>query len=340
MVTIAVDAMGGDYAPRAIIEGVGQALDQLTGFDKLLLVGDREQLESELTLLGKLSDPRIEIVHASQVVHMNEPSGVALRAKRDSSITVAAELVKQGRADAVVSAGHTGAAVASTVVKLRTLPGIERPGIATVFPTPTGPCVLLDAGANINAKPMHLLHYAVVGEVYAREILGIASPRVGLLSVGEEECKGNDLTKEAFKLLSGAKGLNFIGNVEGHGLFSGVVDVVVCDGFVGNVVLKSCESLAKAFSRLLKERLMASLWRKLGALFCRNAFRELREFGDASEYGGAPLLGVNGVCIIGHGSSSPVAVRNAIRVAVEAVRHQINKHIVERIEALDSDTQG
>jgi glycerol-3-phosphate acyltransferase PlsX len=340
MVTIAVDAMGGDYAPRAIIEGVGEALDQLPGFDKLLLVGDREPVEQELTRIGKAKDPRIEIVHAGQVVHMHESAALALRGKRDSSITVAADLVKQGRADAVVSAGHTGAAVASTVVKLRTLPGIERPGIATVFPTPKGPCVLLDAGANISAKPLHLLHYAVVGEVYAREILGISKPRVGLLSVGEEDSKGNDLTKEAFKLISEAKGLGFIGNVEGHDLFSGNVDVVVCDGFVGNVVLKSCESMAKAFSQLLKERLLATCWRKLGALFCRNAFRELREFGDASEYGGAPLLGVNGVCIIGHGSSSPVAVRNAIRVAVEAVRHQINKHIVERIEALDGVSQG
>ncbi len=331
MLTIAVDAMGGDYAPQAVIEGVSDALDRISGIDKLLLVGDRDRISRELNRVGISSDARVEIVHASQVVHMHEPAGNALRSKKDSSITVAAELVKQGRADALVSAGHTGAAVASTVVKLRCLPGLERPGIATVFPTPTGPFVLLDAGANVDAKPLHLVHYAIMGDVYAREILSIAEPRVGLLSVGAEEAKGNELTKEVFKRLSVMSDLKFVGNVEGHDLFSNKVDVVVCDGFVGNVMLKCCESLAKALFLMLREKLTANPVRSAGAFLCRNAFAEIKKTSDYAEYGGAPLLGVDGVCIIGHGSSSPTAIRNAIRVAAEFVKHQVNRHIVTRV---------
>ena len=334
MTRIAVDAMGGDFAPRAIVEGVGEALDRLGDGIRLVVVGIQEQIESELSRIGKLGDPRLELVHAPEVVRMDDSPAAAIRTKRRSSINLAVDLVKQGEAKAVVSAGNTGAMVASTVLKLRTLPGIERPGIGTVFPSPTGHFVLLDAGSTVDCKPMHLVHYAVMGDVYQRHILGVKNPRIGLLNVGDESVKGNDLTKQTFKLLESIDQLNFIGNIEGHDLFTGRVDVVVCDGFVGNVVLKTCESLACMLSDILKRNLKKNWIRKLGALLSRNAYRELQSFGDHAEWGGAPLLGVNGVCIIGHGSSCPRAVGNAIRVAGEFVQHQVNEHIVGRIQNL------
>ena len=334
MVPIAIDAMGGDDAPRTIIEGVGMALDRLAFVDKLLLVGHEEQIGSELQRIGKLDDPRLEIVHTDQVVGMGESPAAAIRAKPRSSIAVAVDLVKKGQARGVVSAGHTGAFVASSVLKLRTLPGIERPGIATVFPTPTGWILLLDAGATVDCKPQHLVHYAVMGEIYAREILGAKSPRVGLLNVGGEEGKGNELVKETYKRLSALPRINFTGNIEGHDLFANTVDVVVCDGFVGNVVLKSCESLAKAIRGFLKASLGKNPLRMAGALMCRGAFAEFRQLSDYAEYGGAPLLGLNGVCIVGHGSSSPLAICNAIRFAGQAIEHHMNEHIVARINEL------
>ncbi len=334
MLNISVDAMGGDHAPRAVIEGVGEALDAFGDAYKLFLVGHQDVLQSELARIGKLDDPRLEIIQAEEVVHMHEAPAAAMRSKRNSSINVAVDLVKQQRAQAVISAGNTGAAVASTVVKLRTLPGIERPGIITVFPSPTGHFILLDSGATVDCKPIHLIHYAMMGDVYARNILNYENPRIGLLNVGGEQMKGNDLTKETHKLLSNLAEINFIGNVEGHDLFSGAVDVVICDGFVGNVVLKSCESLAETLGHILKEKLTQTFIRKLGYLLSRNAYQELRQLSDYAEYGGAPLLGVNGVCIIGHGSSSPRAICNAIRVAGEFVSHQVNQHIVDRIQHL------
>lgn len=334
MTTIAVDAMGGDFGPQVIVEGVCEALDRLSTDFQLILVGRRNEIEAELSRLGKLGDPRLDFAEASEVVNMDEPSATAIRGKRDSSIAVAIDLMKQGKANAVVSAGHTGAAVAASVVKMRPLPGIERPGIAAVFPSQDGHFVLLDAGSTIDCKPLHLVHYAIMGDVYERHVLGKANPRIGLLSIGGEVCKGNDLTKETFKLLRQMPSLNFIGNVEGHDLFRGSVDVVVCDGFVGNIVLKTCESLASALTGMLRDNLSKTWMRKLGYLMAKNAFRELRQAIDHAEYGGAPLLGVNGVCIIAHGSSSPKAIRNAIRVASESVRHQINRHIIERVERL------
>jgi len=326
--------MGGDYAPRAVVEGVSEALDRSPDTYRLFLVGPRELIETELASVGKLGDPRVVLVHASEVVGMDEAPAAAMRTKRDSSISVAVDLVKKGEAQAIVSAGSTGAAVATTVVKLRMLAGIERPGIATVFPSPTGHFVLLDAGATVDCKPLHLVHYALMGDVYARHILGKQSPRIGLLSVGEEDTKGNDLTKETFKLLKATPDVHFVGNVEGHDLFEGTVDVVVCDGFVGNVVLKTCESLANAIGHILKEKLQKTLLRQAGYLLSREAYRELKQLTDYAEYGGAPLLGVNGTCIICHGSSSPRAIRNAIRVAGEFVEHQVNQHIVSRVEHL------
>ncbi|MBT3286371.1 MAG: phosphate acyltransferase PlsX [Victivallales bacterium] len=335
MAVIAVDGMGGDHAPRAIVEGVGQALDgSLPWITKILLVGDEGRLQQELVQVGLAGDSRIELVHADQVVDMHESPASAVRSKRRSSISVSVDLAKQGKVDAVVSAGHTGAAVAATVLKLRTLPGIERPAIATLMPSPAGQFLILDVGSNVECKPSHLLQYAIMGDVYERAIRGKSSPRIGLISVGGETGKGNDLTKETFKLLEGTPHLNFVGNIEGHDLFTGKVDVVLCDGFVGNVVLKTCEGLAKAIGGLLKQSLKKTPVRMLGALLSQGAFRELKELCDYAESGGAPLLGVDGVCIIGHGSSSPKAVRNAIRVAGEFVEHQVNKHIVERVQEL------
>ncbi len=333
--------MGGDFAPKAVIEGVCEALETLPDESRLFLVGDRDRIEAELVRVGCADDPRLGIKHASQVVDMHDSPAQAIRSKRDSSVNVAVGLAKKGEADAVVSAGSTGAAVASTVLQLRMLPGIERPGIAAVFPSPTGHFVLLDAGATVDCKPVHLLHYAVMGDVYARHILGYESPRIGLLNVGGEKSKGNELTKETFRLLRQVPDISFVGNIEGHDLFEDSVDVVVCDGFVGNVVLKTSESLANALGHILKRSLQKTPLRKAGYLLSRQAYQELKQLSDYAEYGGAPLLGVNGVCIIGHGSSSPKAIRSAIRVAGEFVSHQVNQHIVERVQGLGlSDAQS
>lgn len=337
MVRIAVDAMGGDSGPAPNIDGVCLALDQYPEIETVVLVGREETIAEELDRHGRRNDSRIEIAHAEETVDMHESAGSALRKKRNSSIAVAAALVKSGKASALVSAGHTGASVASTVVKWRCLEGIERPGIGTVLPAPSGPFLLLDAGANVDAKPRHLMHYAVMGDVYAKRVLGIESPRVGLLSVGAEDGKGNDLTRGAFELIRSAPKVNFVGNVEGNDLFAGRADVVVCDGFVGNALLKCSESLASVIQDMLKERLMANPLRMFGALLCKPAFKEFRQACDHAEAGGAPLLGVNGICIIAHGSSCKTAIKNAVRVAKEAVENQVNRHIVERVGALDTE---
>lgn len=324
--------MGGDYAPRAIIEGVADASQTLGDDLHFYLVGDQDRVREELRRVGCGSDPRFEVVHAPEVIDMGDSPASAIRSKRRSSINLAVGLVKSGAAEVVFSAGNTGAAVASTVLKLRMLPGIERPGILTVFPSLTGHFVLIDAGSTVDCKPIHLSHYAIMGDVYQRHILGRPDPRVGLLNVGGEHSKGNDLSKEAFRRLRSLPDINFIGNVEGHDLFNGHVDVVVCDGFVGNVVLKSSESLAGAITEMLRRNLSQNWLRKLGYLLSRGAFRDLRRTCDPSEFGGAPLLGVNGICIIGHGASSPKAVRNAMQVAGEFVSHEVNAHIVERVQ--------
>lgn len=335
MPTIAVDGMGGDFAPGAVVEGVAQALDgSLPWIDRILLVGDQDRLADELGRVGLSGDGRVEVVHADQVVEMGDSPATAVRSKRRASINVAVDLVKEGRAEAVVSAGNTGAAVAATVLKLRPLPGVERPAIATLMPAPTGHFLILDVGSNVECKPHHLLQYAIMGEVYERIIRGKSNPRIGIVSVGEETGKGNDLTKGTFKLLANTPQLNFVGNIEGHNLFSGEVDVVLCDGFVGNVILKTCEGLAKAIGSILKQNLKKTPVRMLGGLLSQGAYRDLKKLCDYAESGGAPLLGVNGVCIIGHGSSCPRAVRNAIRVAGEFVHYQVNQHIIERIREM------
>jgi phosphate acyltransferase len=330
---IALDAMGGDHAPDVTVGGAAKAISDLSGLEKLYLVGDEATIKAELDK-QRVSSLKIEIVHAPTVVTMEDAPTAALRGKKDSSITRATELVKRGEAAALVSAGSTGAAVAASTVLLRNLSGVDRAGIASPIPNEYGTCNIVDAGANPEAKPEHLLHYGVMGAVYARRVFGVENPVVGLMSTGEEDHKGTDFTREVFALLK-ASNLNFRGNVEGHDLFESRLDVVVCDGFVGNVILKSCEATAKAMFKWVKQEVMASgPLVQIGAKLSKPAFLKVKERGNYETYGGSPLLGVNGICIIGHGSSSSLAVFNAIRVACEAVRHELNPHIEEEIRKL------
>ncbi len=327
---IALDAMGGDFAPKNTVEGACLALDAFPAISRLFLVGDSARIKTEMDLHPKHGS-RIEIIHASQVVEMSDGAVESVRRKKDSSVSLAIDLVKNGDADAIVSAGHTGAAVAASSIKLRNLTGVERPGIATLLPTETNLCVLIDAGANVDAKPVHLLQYAVMGAVYSRHILGYADPVIGLMSIGGEDVKGSDFTRDVFKLLK-ASGLNFRGNIEGHDLFENPVEVIVCDGFTGNVVLKSCEATAHAIFTWLKHEIKQSPVRMAGAYLAKGAFQRIKKKTNYEEYGGSPLLGVNGICIIAHGSSSTLAVKNAIRAAAEAIQHQVNPHIIEEIQ--------
>jgi len=332
---IAADVMGGDGGCAVIVDGLLQALEYHDHIRTMYLVGDEENIHVSLGQAGHLAS-RIEVVHSPEVLSMEEKPVVGLRRKKKCSLAMATDLVKHGQADAVLSAGNTGGMVAAASIKLRTLPGVDRPGIATVMPTKTSNFVLLDAGANVEGKPRHLMHYAIMGDIYAREVLGKSRPRVGLLSVGTEEAKGNDLTVETFKLCS-ALDLNFIGNVEGHDLFREELDVVVCNGFVGNIVLKTCESLALHMMRWLKDELTATPIRRLGAALSKNAFRALKNRIDTENYGGAPLLGVNGVVTISHGSSSARAICNAVQHTVEAVDHHINEHIIDAVSKANSN---
>ena len=327
---IALDAMGGDFGPPNLVAGAALALREYPHISKLFLVGDTAQIEAELRKLG-CNDSRIEIVHSTQVVDMSDRAWSAVRRKKDSSVSRAVDLVKHGQANAIVSAGHTGAAVAASMIKLRTLPGIYRPGIAAVLPTETNVFVLMDAGANIDARPEHLLQYAFMGSVYSSHVLGYKNPTVGLISLGEEDVKGNEMTKEVFKMLKKSS-LNFVGNIEGRHLFEDPVEVVVCDGFVGNVILKTCESISVAIFQWLKHELSRTPMRKLGAFLARESFRTIKDKTNYEEYGGSPLLGVNGICIIAHGSSTPLAVKNALRVAAESIEHQVNPHIIEEVQ--------
>ena len=326
---IALDAMGGDFGPPNLVGGAVLALREYPQIDKLFLVGDTAQIEAELKK-NKCNDRRVEIVHSTQVVAMTDGAVESVRRKKDSSVSRAVDLVKKGEAAAIVSAGHTGAAVAATTIKLRTLPGIDRPGIAAIFPSETNIFVLIDAGANSDARPEHLLQYGIMGSVYSRHVLGYKNPSIGLMSIGGEDVKGTDLTKEVFKMLK-RSALNFRGNIEGHDLFAHPVEVVVCDGFVGNVILKTCESVGDAIFKWLKHELVKSKVRMAGAFLAQKAFRRSRKKVSYEEYGGSPLLGVNGICIIAHGSSTPLAIKNALRVAAESIEQQVNPHIIEEV---------
>ncbi len=297
----------------------------------IILVGIEELIQTELRKHHQVKTLPIEIRNATEVVDMLDSPVTVYRRKKDSSIRVANELVKSGDAVAVISAGHSGAAMATSLFVLGPLEGVERPAITTFMPTMKGTCIVLDVGANVDCKPNHLLQFAVMGDVYAKHLLKIPNPRVGLLSIGEEETKGNELTKEAFKLLTETS-LNFIGNVEGRDVMSGTADVVVCDGFIGNVVLKLSEAVAETIGIMIRENIGDNLIRKLGYFMMRPAFRALKRRIDYAEYGGAPLVGINGISLISHGRSSDRAIKNAVRVAMELAKSEINKHIHEDIE--------
>ncbi len=326
---IALDAMGGDRAPRVIVEGAIQALREYRDLE-VILVGDEKRVKKELSKY-RTKGLSLSIIHASQVVEMDELPTTALRQKKDSSIMVSARLMKERKAQAIVSAGNTGAAMVATKVVLGTLEGIGRPTIATLMPHVYGVSILTDVGANVDCKPEHLFQFAIMGNTYAKEILGIEKPRVGLLSVGKEKVKGNELTRATYELLEKTS-LNFVGNVEGRDIFKGSVDVIVCDGFIGNVVLKTAESLAETIQGMLKREIKKNLLRKLGALLSMGAYRALKKRVDYSEYGGAPLLGINGVCIITHGGAPALAIKNALRVAGEFINHKVNAHIIEAVK--------
>ena len=325
---IALDAMGGDHAPHNIVHGAVLALAELPQISRLYLTGDQARVEAELKKHG-CNDRRIELVHTTQVVEMHDSGLDAVRRKRDSSISRAVDLVKEGKAQAVVSAGHTGAAVTASLIKLRTLPGIERPAIASHMPSLKKDWLLIDAGANPDAEPFHLVQNAIMGAAYAEHVLGRKNPVVGLMSNGTEEDKGNALCKETRPLLQAAKGINFRGNVEGHDLFHDPPDVVVCDGFVGNVLLKTSEALAHAMFDMIKTELFSTFRTKIGGLLAKPAFKRIHKKTSADEYGGMPLLGLNGVTIISHGGASAIAMKNALRSACHTISHEVNPHIIQ-----------
>lgn len=325
---IIVDAMGGDYAPEVVVEGAIAAVKE---YDvDVVLVGDETKIKA-LLQKGKYSGNRISVHHCSEVIEMHESAANSVRKKRNSSIVVGANLVRDGQGEAFFSAGNTGAAVCAATLGLGLLPGIERPGIAIITPTLKGISLILDVGANIDPKPIQLMQYGIMADVYCRYILNIPNPTVGLLNIGEEESKGTGFLKETFELLSKTK-LNFIGNVEGKDLFSGKSDIVICDGFVGNVALKVSESLAEAMQEWLKKHLLSNPLGKIGVLLLKTSLSRFKKEMDYSEYGGAPLLGVNGVVIIGHGRSNVKAIKNAIRAAKKEVEHRFNERIVEAIK--------
>lgn len=325
MIKIAVDAMGGDHAPGNEVQGAIHAVREL-GVG-VVLVGAEGRLHDELARHGWRGGNGIEIVDAAEVITMSDPVAQSVRRKRKSSLHVAAGEVAAGRAAGLVSAGNTGAVMGVAMIKLGTLGSVDRPALATVVPTVTGRgALLLDVGANAECKPEHLMQFAVMGSIYARAVLGMERPRVGLLSIGEEEVKGNDLTKEAHKLLKESK-LRFVGNVEGRHIFGGTVDVIVCDGFTGNVVLKVSEGLIETIIRMLREELNSSIQGMAGAFLSRPAFQSFKKRLDYAEYGGAPLLGISHPTVICHGRSNARAIRNAIRVAKEFAGQGLNERI-------------
>ena len=335
---IALDVMGGDNAPDINVDGAKRALQDFPLIEKIYLVGREETVRSSCDRWG-LSGPRVEIVPAAEVVEMNESGLLAVRKKKNSSMSISVDLVKSGDADAVVSAGNTGAAVAAATVKLRLLDGVERAGIVTQLPNEFGVCNVTDTGANPDAKPRHLVGYAVMASILARSVYGKQMPKVGVMSNGSEDEKGTDFTKGTFCLLKhleerGALPFKFVGNVEGHDLFEHEIDVALTDGFTGNVLLKTCEATAKAFSKWLKEELKANPFRMVGAACASGAFRAMKARLSADSVGGSPLLGVRGVTIIAHGSSTPGAIRNALRVSMEMVQQGVNPLIEEEMARL------
>jgi phosphate acyltransferase len=337
MVTIAIDAMGGDNAPETEVEGAVRAAKAYPV--QVTLVGKQDVLQKELARHEGSSDLAIEIVHASERVTMEDSAARAFRSKRDSSIRVASRLVRDGRAQGLVSAGNTGAVMATAKMVQGMVQGVDRPALASVFPTLNGsPAVMLDVGANVDCSPQMVAQFAVMGEIYSRVIFANDSPTVGLLSIGEEEHKGNELTRLATPLLKTLP-IKFIGNVEGRDLYTGKADVIVCDGFIGNVALKVSEGLVEVIRKMLEQSLQATITRKVGYLLANRAFKDFKKRVDYSEYGGAPLLGVKGVCIICHGRSNANAIKNAIRVAAQFAEARVNQRIETELKRWSSSSR-
>ncbi len=330
MTKIVVDAMGSDNSPRSEVDG---AIAAAKAYGVHVILAGNESLLKPMLKESSAGGLPLEIRHASQTIAMDEKPAAVLRKKRDSSVHVAAALVRDGLASGLVSAGNTGAVMAVAMMLVGVVPGVDRPALATVVPTLSGRAVLLDVGANVTCKPHHLVQFALMGHLFSRQIVGVPSPRVGLMSVGEEETKGTDLTKGVHKSLKELN-LNFIGNVEGRDIYNGRADVIVCDGFTGNVALKTSEGLVEAMLQLMKEELSRNLQAKLGALLSMDSFRRLKKRLDYSEYGGAPLIGLRGVCIICHGRSSANAIKNAIRVAKEFAENKVNSRLQEELSQL------
>lgn len=329
--------MGGDFGPSVVVPGTVMALEEFAGRFRVVLLGDLDEVRHEL---GKLDakDLPIELVHAPERVEMDEPPATVLRRKPNSSLVIATQMQKEKKLDAFFSAGSTGAVVAVSLLGLGRLDKVSRPGIATIFPNRGKGCVVLDVGATADCKPQHLVQFASMGSCYAHDVLGLEEPRVGLLSIGEESSKGNEVTVEAHELLAKGTGVNFIGNVEGRDILKGEVDVVVCDGFTGNVVLKLAESVLTHIVTSFKREVGGSVRAKLGALMLKPAFDRMRKDFDYAEYGAAPLLGVDGVIFIGHGRSSPRAIRSGLRTTATFVEQRVNEHIQELLRHTYAET--
>ena len=334
---IVVDAMGGDHAPEAVVEGAVMAASEYN--TEIILAGLSETVQTILDRLDPVHKLPVQVVHADEVVEMHDLPGKVLRSKRKSSMKIGLGLLKEGKASAFVSAGNTGAVLAYSTVILRPLKGVDRPAIAIQLPTLKGNAILLDAGANVDCKTSQLFQFGIMGHVFAEYILGKENPRVGLLSIGEEDGKGNEIVKEVFQMLK-ASHINFIGNIEGKEVYRGNADVIVCDGFTGNVALKISESLAEMIGTNFKRMFQNNWASKLGYLLLKPQLDQFKKKVDYSETGGAPLLGVNGVVIIAHGSSSPKAIKNAIHRACELSEKNINEHIREDIESNFADVEA
>ena len=324
---VVIDAMGGDFAPEAVVKG---AVDALSEFGvKIVLIGIKEQIEKELSKY-RYPTGNMEIIHAPEVIGMHEPPTVSIRKKRNSSITMGLELLKDSSYDAFVSAGNTGAVVCAATVNLGMLPGVERPAIGLVIPTLKKFGFLIDVGANTDPKPEHLLQSALMAKVYTQKVLNIANPSIGLVNIGEEESKGSDFSKEAHKLLS-ERLASFIGNIEANEIFTGKCDCMICDGFVGNVVIKVSEGLMESAASLLRREILKSPLALFGATLMKSRLNHIKKYADYTEYGGAPLLGVNGIVMISHGRSNPKAIKNAIKATMREVEYKINANIVEEV---------
>jgi len=333
---IAVDAMGGDFAPRAIVGGAVAAARRAKGRFEIVLIGNKEKIEKCLSHHFRVNELSITIHHASQQVEMTDSPTLALKQKKDSSIAVAMKLHKEREVDAVVSAGNTGAVLASALIDLRKINGVIRPAIGSLIPNGRSVSFLIDAGTNVDCKPVHLFQFGVMGSIFVKKMVSVENPRIGVLSIGEEESKGNELTQSTYQLFKDSH-LNFIGNIEGGDILKDKADVIVCDGFVGNVVLKFAESFNKVFSLNLRKKIGKRLLSNIGAYLLKPAFKRLKKTFDYAEYGGVPILGVRGVCIICHGSSSPKAIKNAIFEAEKIINEKVNSHIEQKLEMMSEE---